>query len=155
MREILFRGKRVDNGEWVEGYYYKRFMYPDKMVDAIQVYDGSDFGHVEYHNIIPETLGQYTGDLTDKNSKRIFEGDILAFPDVGEDGYEYKEGYDFTNVATVCWNNGRWELQDFGDHNSGIMDDMKFSHCDFVGIFGESEVIGNIHDNPELIQEVE
>lgn len=142
MREILFRGKRTDNGEWAYGFYFR------DIGNFIKELPSSVSTHI--HLVLPETVGQYTG-WKDKNGKRIFEGDILTFPDTGEDGYEYKEGYDFTNVATVYWNNGRWELADFGDENSGVMDDLDFCHDDFIGIFPCSEVIGNIHDNPELI----
>ena len=159
MREILFRGKRFDNGEWVLGQVVIR---PDHD-DGCEKHFICETGHRFIrclnkvpctYKVDPETVGQYTG-MEDKNGKRIFEGDILAFPDTGEDGYEYKEGYNFTNIATVCWNDGRWELEDYGDYNSGVMDDMAVSHCEFVGIFPCSEVIGNIHDNPELIVEVQ
>ena len=148
MREILFRGKKTTNGEWVVGNYARNVF--DAKLDTIE--DCENFPYLIY-GIDRDTVGQYTG-LTDKNGKRIFEGDILSFLDTGEDGYEYKEGYDFTNVATVCWNDGRWELEDYGDYNSGVMDDMAVSHYDFVAIFPLSEVIGNIHDNPELLAEV-
>lgn len=154
MREILFRGRRVDNGEWVEGIFYQ---HPLTKECFVGVHDYNNYsiaymgnlGCPVFNKVDPTTVGQYTG-LKDKNGKWIFEGDILSFPDTGEDGYEYKEGYDFTNVATVCWNNGRWELGDYGDYNSGVMEDMDVSHCDFVATFPESEVIGNIHDTPEL-----
>ena len=158
MREILFRGKRIDNGEWVEGYLVPiTINCYDKGYEIIES-DGIEYDELDGYNplfsssrVDPATVGQYTGFL-DKNGKRIYEGDILAFPDTGEVGYEYKEGYDFTNVATVCWNNGRWELDDFGDENSGVKDDMEYCrHEDFIEIFPCSEVIGNIHDNPELI----
>lgn len=143
MREILFRGKRTDNGEWVYGFYFRDIgNFIKELPSSVST---------PLHLVHSETIGQYTG-LRDKNGKRIFEGDILAFPDTGEDGYEYKEGYDFINVATVCWNNGRWEFEDFGDENSGVKDDMECCrHEDFIEIFPCSEVIGNIHDNPELI----
>lgn len=145
MREILFRGKSTDTSAWVYGYYCGPF----GDFDEHEICDIAD-PTCSRVDVDPDTVGQYTG-LIDKNGKRIFEGDILAFPDTGEDGYEYKEGYDFTNVATVCWNNGRWELEDFGDENSGVMDDMDVWHWDFVAVFNVSEIIGNIHDNPELI----
>ena len=145
IREIIFRGKRTDNYQTVEGFFarYEKRTYIIEMVNNIVV---------NWHEVIPETVGQYTG-LNDKNGKRIFEGDILSFPDTGEDGFEYKEGYDFTNVAAVCWNNGRWELESYGNHYSGVMDDMELScHYDFISIFCIGEVIGNIHDNPELLE---
>lgn len=162
MREILFRGKRIDNGEWLECATILHAKNENEdFINMPKIGDPCNVGENEEGNIVsipvcsfyavdPKSLGQYTG-WKDKNGKRIFEGDILAFPDTGEDGYEYKEGYDFTNVATVCWNNGRWELEDFGDENSGVKDDMDVWHWDFVAVFPVSEVIGNIHDNPEMI----
>ena len=161
MREILFRGKDI-YGEWVEGdlIHNDSRCYPATFIGNIIMSrskytdDLSCDGHY-LPEVDPDTVGQYTG-LKDKNGKRIFEGDILSFPDTGEEGYEYKEGYDFTNVATVCWKNGRWELEDYGDYNSSVMDDMEVScHYDFITTFRIGEVIGNIHDNPELIAEVE
>ena len=144
MREMLFRGKEIGSNRWMQGSLniHKSgavIIMSDEIVSSV------------YSRVDPDTVGQYTG-LTDKNGKKIFEGDIIAFPDTGEVGYEYKEGYDFTNVATVCWDNGRWELCDFGDENSGVKDDMDDWHGDFIGIFPLSEVIGNIHDNPELLK---
>lgn len=106
MREYLFRGKRVDNGEWVEGF----------LVSPCHIGDW-----VLCDPIDPETVGQYTG-LTDMNGKRIFEGDI-----VGVDGKCYE----------VLAEEGCWIIVADG--------------WDFLATNNdEIEVIGNIHDNPEL-----
>lgn len=70
MREILFRGKRADTGEWIEGYF-------GQSIDSFIIQDyGLVAGRFEVFKVIPETLGQYTG-LTDKNGKWIYEGDLL------------------------------------------------------------------------------
>lgn len=128
----------------------------------------------------PETVGQYTGfhdstkweELTPEeqqaflyqpdgwentpdlwHGKQIFEGDVLQFEDVGETGYEYKEGFDFTNRAAVVWENGRWELDRFLETNSGVNEDMigRSFHEDFILVFRASKVIGNMHDDPGLL----
>jgi hypothetical protein len=117
MRESLFRGKRADNGEWIEGFLVKKF-------DKWYIYD---FDFLPYSSeITPETVGQYTG-LTDKKGKKMFEGDIIKdrFDDIGQ--IEYKPKY----VAFIIqgWETGFafWVKKDI-------------------------EVIGNIHDNPELLK---
>ena len=74
MREILFRGKRIDTGEWIEGFYYRR---PNPITkDGLPMYHGiadlTSFGA----EVIPESVSEFTG-LCDKNGKRIFEGDIV------------------------------------------------------------------------------
>lgn len=119
MREILFRGKRIDNGEWA----YSRC--PDGILHSGVV--GYDF--------IPETVGQYTG-LTDKNGMKIFEGDIAT--GLFSFGMEVKAVITFQDGAFgLRWSRGGAE---------------QFSA--FTSICNvEYEVIGNIHDNPELLEE--
>lgn len=123
MREILFRGKRVDNGEWVYGHYC-RYGYTDKEKDYIIPHYASDLYAFE---VIPKTVGQYTG-LTDKNGTKIFEGDIVKW---------------FSRKYTVVYKDGRFIGEK--EHFIGV------DEYEFINLYGSLEVIGNIHDNPELL----
>ena len=124
MREILFRGKSI-GGNW---YYGVPLVFTDDFVCITAP-------HTYNKAVIPETVGQYTG-LTDKNGKRIFEGDIIDTPD---------------RLIKVVWfeRNAQFDLN-FIKHAH----DKKI--INFKGIemrdLKEYEVIGNIHDNPELIE---
>lgn len=141
MREILFRGKRVDNGEWVEGSYIEH----EHAIEWVE--NVSDDGLTifsEGANVIPETVGQYTG-LTDKNGKKIFEGYIIKC-------YRYANGKDgklvFENLVVV-WDDmdACFALAEVGaGHISYWYNDYQMDDTH------EFEVIGNIHDNPELLE---
>lgn len=130
MREILFRGKRVDNGEWIEGYYV-RYGYTGKEKDYIVPVYASDLYAIE---IIPETVGQYTG-LTDKNGKKIFEGDVLQ--------RKHKEIINHSQNMEVKFvpEKACFAAVDIGGGNVTFISD--YINCKY-----EIEVIGNIHDNP-------
>ena len=118
MRDIIFRGKREDNGEWInESETYI------KDGDGTWLCDESN----DVVKVLPETVGQYTG-LTDKNGKKIFEGDIVR-----EYGGESCQGYyEIDNVLTV-------KIPD-----TLINFEMSYD-CEY-------KIIGNIYDNPELLK---
>lgn len=132
MREILFRGKRKDNGEWIYGYYFQKqnLCAKDGLPISHAISDLPPFGA----EIIPETVGQYTG-LTDKNGEMIFEGDVIKNADyIGIVEYD-----DVT--ATFC------VVTYFYEQNIKIPDE-KISFDFAYPII----LIGNIHDNPELLK---
>ena len=142
IRTIIFRGKRTDNGEWIEGYYasqsnhacfanelkHQHFIFKDVCLDF-------NLGGLQEFEVIPSTVGQYTG-LTDKNGKKIFEGDIIDTPD---------------RLVKVVWFTGNAQ---FDLHFIRYKDNVAITI--FKGIhmidLKEYEVIGNIHDNPELLE---
>lgn len=133
MREILFRGKRMDNGDWYEGV---DVMHKTVRGELCLANVGEDWVSVD-----PLTFGQFTG-LNDKNGKRIFEGDIIETtnPYTGEEyvgvvewGCYYTFGVGFVIV---------WNIDD-NDLNPSL-----FYWVIDVGV----EVVGNAYDNPELLE---
>lgn len=140
MREILFRGKRVDNGKWVHGFYIENELFDGRLEPSIipvdekgaALYD--DDGYNIEIKVNPETVGQYTG-LTDKNGKKIFEGDILSGQ--LDDLFPTEE-----SIYEVVWHDYGWHIR----NNSGI------DTADKEWIRQYFKVIGNIYDNPELLE---
>ena len=128
MREILYRGKRADNGEWVYGFLVK-------MWGLYHIIDQNDENSA--YMIKPETVGQFTG-LCDKNGKKIFEGDIVEFTDK----FTHKKGR-----AEIVFEAFKWKYS--GCYYGG--NPIVWLCIDDGSI--EFEVIGNIHDNPELLEE--
>ena len=128
-RVILFRGKRSNNGEWV----YGSPIFQDGYA-LIRFWNSEEFEYEEYL-VIPNTVGQYTG-LTDKNGKRIFEGDILAFSDrlVYVHWHDYCGCWDCSYIKAV---KGKAAFNEDRSPN-------KWRY--------NAEVIGNIYDNPELLE---
>ena len=151
MREILFRGKRLDNGKWVQGFLViwgnDYYIAPD--INAYTSMGGRGkgrcmmFGH--YYQVLPETVGQYTG-LTDKNGRKIFEGDILKII------HKYQSPFDddtkeYTDITT--------DVVFFDDEGLCFSYGKSPFLCVVDNVTAEYEVIGNIHDNPELLEEKE
>ena len=130
MREILFRGKRLDNGDWVYGYYVH--IGP---VSCQRAYIIPEYASALYVNEVdPSTVGQYTG-LKDKNGKRIFEGDIA----------KVLQGKD-KDIAYVGFENGAFMLYPkTGNIYERTLWEYWYNDWDV-------EVIGNITDNPELLE---
>jgi uncharacterized phage protein (TIGR01671 family) len=147
----LYRGKRIDNREWVEGFLFMvndvPYILPHHKTGQPIHADNLLKTVVE---VLEDTICQCT-ELKDKNGKLIWENDIVSFEDTGEEGYEYKEGFDFVNKAKVEFAEGRWSLTDFVSDNSGVMDEM-YDHAEFMEFWQYCEVIGNKFDNPELLE---
>ena len=136
-REYLFRGKRLDNGEWVEGYLAKcqndinrdiAYILPSVVTLGFEVYGVTIGGFVETDQ---STICQYTG-MVDRNGKKIFEGDVVKHRLVL---YETMR----TGVVEYSDNFGAYFII-----GSGYTDNQMYAFCDF-------EVIGNKWDNPELL----
>lgn len=139
MREILFRGKRLDNGQFIYGDIHrhatgKMFIKPNKKDCRYSA------------EIIPETVGQYTG-LTDKNGTKIFEGDIVKF------------GKNIYQITFECGSFALLDKQGFMIARIGGINDHCYSlmnlhlECCWEDDWAyDIEVIGTIHDNPELLK---
>jgi uncharacterized phage protein (TIGR01671 family) len=134
MREILFRGKRTDTGEWVEGKGIDlNFDTPYILTKEYDCGTGYYMGEFE---VIPETVGQYTG-LEDRNGNKIFEGDIVkAQDDIW--GSPFCDGITGGIVYEEC--------AYFIEPKNPIESQWLYNECAVY------EVIGNIHDNPELLK---
>lgn len=143
MREILFRGKRTDNGKWVVGMLAR---YNPKF-DIATIVD-------EFEILVPvitKTVGQYTG-LTDKNGTKIFEGDIFRYNTIAKNErvaygiVEYQNTYEQYRVHNPCGYVIHWERNN--PTAATLREDLPF----WCGDFSNGEVIGNIHDNPDLLE---
>lgn len=115
----VFRGKRKDNGEWVQGNYLCLHQSDD--TDLHIIVDE----HGIYNPIDPETVGEETG-MTDANGLSIFEGDIVEFDN------EF-----ISLIGKIAFSNGNWVMGDIGYL--------------YVYMRDNAILIGNIHDNPELL----
>lgn len=153
MREILFRGKKTYGGGWIEGCLIQAenfccILQEEEKANAWDYpYLDGKLGHIDgtVDPVYPETVGQFTG-MTDKNGRRIFELDMFHLDD--------------EIIAVVIFHAGCFRLEEYGIR--GAFTESGFDECgggwgiidcdpiDFYTI-GDMEVIGNIHDNPELL----
>ena len=137
MREILFRGKRLDNGEWVAGWFVRLHSGESKSNRIYTGYAEKDCGEYfpDWFEVDPATVGQYTG-LTGRAGQKIFEGDIMRFS---------AYGYDY--VGEVTFENGSFCIACKPPRSSTK------PYCDFAIDRYGAEKIGNRWDNPELLEE--
>lgn len=123
MREIKFRGNRVDNGEWVYG-YFARFAHGKTPV----ILRDSERGLVDYA-VIPDTVGQFTG-LLDKNGKEIYEGDVVDFDN-------YLQGRSCVMFDSGCFR----------------VESTNYTTTLTYHVSLHTHIVGNTHDNPELLKQ--
>lgn len=125
MRDILFRGKRLDNGQWVYGNLMQDEHFEGTYIGYLF---GGEAHDIDAVRVKPDAVGQYTG-LTDKNGVKIFEGDIIK--------------------CTTCYSYGYYP------HDTTVQKEVKFVHGCFSPFeihVWDCEVVGNIYDNPELLE---
>lgn len=141
MREILFRGKDEDTGEWLQSMTISKHYYNDEEIFSYYIGHGN-------RTIDAKTLGQYTG-LKDKNGTKIFEGDILLIKVKKESVSKETREDEHRTTGCVVFEGGEFYLEGEG-----------MVLCTYYGLkvlsipklFSFYEVIGNIHDNPELMK---
>ena len=137
MREILFKAKSIQTGEWIEGIPIKTHLGLFISFEENPHYC-SQYGYMEIDDILivdEKTLCQFTG-LCDKNGKRIWENDVVWLVYNGEE-----------HIYQIVWDNSELDFKATnGEENYG-------SNFEYLLCCDESEVIGNIFDNRELLQE--
>ena len=136
MREILFKAKRIDNGEWIEGHYTECRGETFIGIDTSSMFEIFCPPVIRWFKVSSETICQFTG-LFDKNGKKIWENDILMA--------HLDESYtEDVTYETVEWNVAGWVTHEAGSTDREYLDEFDLEHF---------EVVGNIFDNKELLQE--
>lgn len=130
IREIKFRGKHIDSGEWLIGDLVQDH-FGDGSINTCHIYPKDAWNGPDCYEVDPSTVGQYTG-LKDKDGKEVYEGDIII-----------QQGYSGKTKMLVQFAKGAFTT---GKHRSSCVDTRPML------IQARCEVIGNIHDNPELLK---
>ena len=126
MREILFRAKRKDNGEWAYGYLYG--IWEQRYICWWMTNNVP-----EMREVIPETVSQYTG-LTDKNGNKIWENDVVNCP------------------SEECYGKISWNESESGFFFCILLEDGRFDEEHIYDYVDDLEVIGNVFDNADLLE---
>lgn len=141
MREILFRGKRLDGGQWAYGEYGRHTSLDAMIIDRPYIASNGDIAAIGFWAADPATVGQYTG-LTDKNGVKIFEGDIVRVclnPEICVGAVEFDE-----RVGAF--------IVKLPENKCSPFLDLYVARNKAPGLIW-AEVIGNIHDNQEALKE--
>ncbi len=167
MREILFRGRTVseseymDDGEWITGFYTCFNGEEHRIYTGYSETDCGDH-YPDWFNVIPETVEQYTG-LTDKHGKKIFEGDIVQYQNLmdfdiqsvvkfGEYLQDGSNGeYNGTKCIGFYVEVDNFTCPDWCDNQPEYFNEY-WKYQNILEVARECEIIGNIHDNPELLK---
>ena len=136
MREILFKGKRIDNGEWIEGHYTECRGETFIGIDTSSMFEIFFLPVIRWFKVSSETLCQFTG-MTDKNGVRIWKNDIVEAWSQGSRAIgTVKQRVDGLWIMSPAWQNHEfWELKPNSNGETTV------------------EVLANAFDNPELLQE--
>lgn len=136
MREILFKAKRIDNGEWIEGHYTECKGETFIGIDTSSMFEIFCPPVIRWFKVSSETLCQFTG-RCDKNGNKIWENDILMA--------HLDESYpEDVTYETIEWGVAGWVTHETNSVDRQSLDEFDLEHY---------EVVGNIFDNPELLQE--